>query len=95
MSSDPYSDEAARLRALVQAQLREGTEPTLLPYEQLVLCGWYERTIHRLEGDLTAASVTVDANYADRLEAERASMAAVNALVWDERTATPLDDREG
>ena len=101
MTTDPYTTEAARLRAIVQDHLRAGTEPTLTPYEQLLLLGWYERELARLSG-------SIDTNYAERLEAERRSMAAVQALDrattghrappqagWDGRTGVELDDHEG
>jgi hypothetical protein len=103
VTDDPYQAEAGRLRSLVQEQLRAGIEPCLLPYEQLLLLGWYERELARLGAEARALAGTVDRNYAARLEAERASMAAIDALDltpaarpgWNERTATPLDDSEG
>jgi hypothetical protein len=97
--NDPYATEAARLRAIVQTHLREGSEPTLTPYEQFVLVGWYERELVRMATDAEEelARVTaernllagnVDANYAARLQEERRRMAAVAAL---DRATTGAD----
>ena len=77
---DPYATEAARLRAVIQTHLREGSEPTLTPYEQFLLCGWYERHIARVETERDRLGNLVDVNYAARLNAERGHLRAVEAL---------------
>ena len=101
--NDAVNVEAARLRDQARQHLREGTDPFWPGASHLLLWGWYERELARLETENARLGVTVDENYAARLQAEKASIAAVNALtealphrdLWDEATATELDDVEG
>jgi hypothetical protein len=102
--NDPYATEAARLRAIVQTHLREGSEPTLTPYEQFVLVGWYERELVRMATDAeeelarvvaerNLLAGNVDRNYAARLQEERHRLAAVEALDRATTGAAGWDER--